>query len=83
MQSLFSLSQYHYYEGSDMTPMKEIELYKNKEIDQMAQQLFSLLAKAYPNLDMNERFSLEVYEFLDKLLIDNAIPEWLMISKVI
>lgn len=81
MQSLFSLSQYHYYEGSDMTPMKEIELYKNKEIDQMAQQLFTLLAKVYPNLHMNERFSLEVYEFLDKLLIDNAIPEWLMISK--
>ena len=41
MQSLFSLSQYHYYEGSDMTPMKEIELYKNKEIDQMAQRSYS------------------------------------------
>lgn len=81
MQSLFSLSQYHYYEGSDMTPRKEIELYKNKEVDQMGQQLFTLLAKAYPNLEMNERFILEVYEFLDKLLIDNAIPEWMAISK--
>lgn len=81
MQSLFSLSQYHYYEGSDMTPRKEIELYKNKEVDQMGRQLFTLLAKAYPNLEMNERFILEVYEFLDKLLIDNAIPEWMAISK--
>lgn len=81
MQSLFSLSQYHYYEGSDMTPMKEIELYKNKEVDRMAQQLLTILAKVYPNLDMQERFILEVYEFLDKLLIDNAIPEWMTISK--
>lgn len=81
MQSLFSLSQYHYYEGSDMTPKKEIELYKNKEVDQMAQQLLTILAKAYPNLDRQERFILEVYEFLDKLLIDNAIPEWLTIAK--
>lgn len=81
LQALFSLSQYHYYEGSEMTPKKEIELYKNREEDQMGQQLLALLAKAYPNLDRNERFILEVYEFLDKLLIDNAIPEWMMISK--
>lgn len=81
LQSLFSISQYHYYEESDMTPRKEIELYKNKEVDQMGQQLFTLLAKAYPHLEMNERFILEVYEFLAKLLIDNAIPEWMAISK--
>ena len=48
MQSLFSLSQYHYYEGSDMTPMKEIELYKNKEIDQMAQRVIHLIGKGLP-----------------------------------
>lgn len=47
----------------------------------MAQQLLTILAKAYPNLDRQERFILEVYEFLDKLLIDNAIPEWLTIAK--
>lgn len=81
LQALFSLSQYHYYEGSEMTPQKEIELYKNREEDQMGQQLLALLAEAYPNLNRNERFILEVYEFLDKLLIDNAIPEWMMISK--
>nr|WP_275695596.1 helix-turn-helix domain-containing protein [Fredinandcohnia sp. SECRCQ15] len=81
MQSLFSLSQYHYYEGSEMTPMKEVELYKEKEEYQMGNQLLTLLDNVYPNIDMNERFILEIYEFVDKLLIDNAIPEWMMISK--
>ncbi|UQZ84580.1 Anthrax toxin expression trans-acting positive regulator [Paenibacillus konkukensis] len=81
MQSLASLSQYHYYEGSEITPMKEIELYKEKEEYQMGNLLLTLLAKVYPNLDKEERFILEIYEFFDKLLIDNAIPEWMMISK--
>ncbi len=81
IQSQLSLSQYHYYEGSEMTPMRAVELFKDKEEYQMGNLLFALLAKVYPNMDMGERFILEVYEFFDKLLIDNAIPEWLMISK--
>ncbi|OAB47449.1 helix-turn-helix domain-containing protein [Paenibacillus antarcticus] len=81
MQSLASLSQYHYYEGSQITPMKEIELHKDKEEYQMGNLLLTQLAKVYPNLDMEERFILEIYAFFDKLLIDNAIPEWMMISK--
>ncbi|MGO4347654.1 helix-turn-helix domain-containing protein [Paenibacillus sp. MCAF9] len=81
MQSRVRLSQYHYYEGSEMTPMKEFELYKDKEEYQMGNLLFTLLAKVYPNMDMEERFTLEVYDFIDKLLMDNAIPEWMMISK--
>ncbi|WP_422658924.1 helix-turn-helix domain-containing protein [Paenibacillus sp. EC2-1] len=81
MQSRVSLSQYHYYEGSEMTPMKEVELHKDKEEYAMGNLLFTLLAEAYPNLDRGERFTLEVYEFFDKLLMDNAIPEWMMISK--
>ncbi|KMY52114.1 helix-turn-helix domain-containing protein [Peribacillus loiseleuriae] len=81
MQSLFSLSQYHYYEGSEMTPMKEVELHKDKEEYQMGNRLLTLLAKVYPNIDVKERFTLEIYEFFDKLLIDNAIPEWMTISK--
>lgn len=81
MQSLFSLSQYHYYEGSEMTPTKEVELYKDKEVYQMGHQLLTLLVKVYPNIDVKERFILAIYEFLDKLLIDNAIPEWMTISK--
>ncbi|WP_312149049.1 helix-turn-helix domain-containing protein [Paenibacillus odorifer] len=80
MQSMVSLSQYHYYEGSEITPMKEVELHKDKEEYQMGNLLLMLLAKVYPNLDMQERFILEIYGFFDKLLIGNAIPEWMMIS---
>lgn len=81
IQSRVSLSQYHYYEGSEMTPMKEVELHKDKEEYPMGNRLLTLLEKVYPNMDMEERFILEVYEFFDKLLMDNAIPEWMMISK--
>ncbi|OMD36802.1 helix-turn-helix domain-containing protein [Paenibacillus odorifer] len=81
MQSMVSLSQYHYYEGSEITPIKEVELHKDKEEYQMGNLLLMLLAKVYPNLDMQERFILEIYGFFDKLLIENAIPEWMMISK--
>ncbi|SFL31580.1 M protein trans-acting positive regulator (MGA) HTH domain-containing protein [Paenibacillus sp. 1_12] len=81
MQSLVSLSQYHYYEGSEITPIKEVELHKDKEEYQMGNLLLTLLAQVYPNLDMEKRLILEVYGFFDKLLIDNAIPEWMMISK--
>uniref|UniRef100_A9U780 Predicted protein n=1 Tax=Physcomitrium patens TaxID=3218 RepID=A9U780_PHYPA len=81
IQSRVSLSQYHYYEGSKMTPVIEAELHKDKEAYQMGNLLFTLLEKIYPNMDMEERFILEVYEFFDKLLMDNAIPEWMMISK--
>ncbi|OCT16399.1 transcriptional antiterminator BglG [Paenibacillus pectinilyticus] len=81
IQSRVSLSQYHYYEGSEMTPLKEVELYKDKEAYPMGNLLFTLLAKVYPNMDMEERFILEIYNFIDKLLMDNAIPEWMMISK--
>lgn len=81
IQSQVSLSQYHYYEGSEITPLQEVELHKDKEEYQMGNLLFTLLVKVYPNMDMGERFILEVYEFFDKLLIDNAIPEWMMISK--
>lgn len=81
IQSRVSLSQYHYYEGSEMTPMKEVELHKDKEEYPMGNLLFELLTKVYPNMDMGERFELEVYEFFDKLLMDDAIPEWMMISK--
>ncbi|WP_339314940.1 helix-turn-helix domain-containing protein [Paenibacillus sp. FSL R10-2734] len=81
MQSMVSLSQYHYYEGSEITPIKEVELHKDKEEYQMGNLLLMLLAKVYPNLDMHERFILEIYGFFDKLLIENAIPEWMMISK--
>ncbi|OZQ69296.1 transcriptional antiterminator BglG [Paenibacillus sp. VTT E-133280] len=81
MQSMVSLSQYHYYEGSEITPIKEVELHKDKEEYQMGNLLLLLLAKVYPNLDMHERFILEIYGFFDKLLIENAIPEWMMISK--
>ncbi|WP_238403742.1 helix-turn-helix domain-containing protein [Paenibacillus paridis] len=81
MQSRVSLSQYHYYEGSEMTPLKEVEVYKDKEDYPMGNLLFTILAKVYPNMDMEERFILEVYDFMDKLLMDNAIPEWMMISK--
>ncbi|WP_340010174.1 helix-turn-helix domain-containing protein [Paenibacillus sp. FSL H7-0690] len=80
IQSMVSLSQYHYYEGSEITPMKEVELHKDKEEYQMGNLLLMLLAKVYPNLDMQERFILEIYGFFDKLLIENAIPEWMMIS---
>ncbi|MEK4105448.1 helix-turn-helix domain-containing protein [Paenibacillus sp. FSL R10-2791] len=80
MQSMVSLSQYHYYEGSEITPMKEVELHKDKEEYQMGNLLLMLLAKVYPNLHMQERFILEIYGFFDKLLIENAIPEWMMIS---
>ncbi|MNO52727.1 Capsule synthesis positive regulator AcpB [compost metagenome] len=81
IQSMVSLSQYHYYEGSEITPIKEVELHKDKEEYQMGNLLLRLLAKVYPNLDMQERFILEIYGFFDKLLIENAIPEWMMISK--
>lgn len=81
MQSLVSLSQYHYYEGSEITPIQEVELHKDKDEYQMGNLLLSLLAKVYPNMDMQERFILEIYGFFDKLLIENAIPEWMMISK--
>jgi len=81
MHSLVSLSQYHYYEGSEITPIKEVELHKDKEEYQMGNLLLTLLAQVYPNLDMEERLKLEVYGFFDKLLIDNAIPEWMKISK--
>ncbi|MEC0134168.1 helix-turn-helix domain-containing protein [Paenibacillus odorifer] len=80
MQSMVSLSQYHYYEGSEITPMKEVELHKDKEEYQMGNLLLMLLAKVYPNLHIQERFILEIYGFFDKLLIENAIPEWMMIS---
>jgi hypothetical protein len=81
IQSMVSLSQYHYYEGSEITPIKEVELHKDKEEYQMGNLLLMLLAKVYPNLEMQERFILEIYGFFDKLLIENAIPEWMMISK--
>lgn len=81
MQSRVSLSQYHYYEGSEITPRQEVELHKDKEEYQMGNLLVALLQKVYPNMDMGERFILEVYEFFDKLLMDNAIPEWMMILK--
>ncbi|WHY16889.1 helix-turn-helix domain-containing protein [Paenibacillus sp. G2S3] len=81
MQAMVSLSQYHYYEGSEITPIKEVELHKDKEEYQMGNLLLMLLAKVYPNLDMHARFTLEIYGFFDKLLIENAIPEWMMISK--
>ncbi|WP_234969415.1 helix-turn-helix domain-containing protein [Bacillus massilinigeriensis] len=81
IQSQFSLSQYHYYEGSEMTPTQEAELYKDKEAYQMGNELLALLAKVYPNIDRQVRFISKLYEFFDKLLIDNAIPEWMMISK--
>ncbi|MFX3632451.1 MAG: helix-turn-helix domain-containing protein [Candidatus Pristimantibacillus sp.] len=81
IQSQVSLSQYHYYEGSEITPIKEVELHKDKEEYQMGNLLLTLLAQVYPNLDTEERLILEIYGFFDKLLIDNAIPEWMMISK--
>ncbi|MFS0855673.1 helix-turn-helix domain-containing protein [Paenibacillus taichungensis] len=81
IQSQVSLSQYHYYEGSEITPMKEVELHKDKEEYQMGNLLLKLLANVYPNLETEERFLLEIYAFFDKLLIDNAIPEWMMISQ--
>lgn len=81
LQSRASLSQYHYYEGSAMTPMREVELRKDREAYRMGNLLIALLATEYPNMDMEERFILEVYDFFDKLLMDNAIPEWMMISK--
>lgn len=81
MQSMFSLSQYNYYDGLKMATIKEVELRKDKEEYQMVNQFLTLLVGFYPNLDMKERFILEVYEFFDKLLIDNAIPELMSISK--
>jgi hypothetical protein len=81
MQSQVSLSQYHYYEGSEITPMKEVELHKDKEEYQMGNLLLELLSNIYSNLEMEERFILEIYAFFDKLLIDNAIPEWMIISQ--
>ncbi|TCP18734.1 BglG family transcriptional antiterminator [Scopulibacillus darangshiensis] len=81
MQSMFSLSQYNYYDGSETAPIKEVELRKNKEVYQMVNRFLTLLVKVYPNIDMKERFILEIYEFFDKLLIDNAIPELLLVSK--
>ncbi|WP_245339410.1 helix-turn-helix domain-containing protein [Paenibacillus shirakamiensis] len=81
IQSLVSLSQYHYYEGSDITPNQEIELHKAREEYSMGNLLIKLLTDAFPNLDTSERFTLEVYGFFDKLLIDNAIPEWMLISQ--
>ncbi|GAF08292.1 helix-turn-helix domain-containing protein [Paenibacillus pini] len=81
IQSLVSLSQYHYYEGSEITPVKEIELHKDQEEYRMGNLLIKLLTEIFPNLDAGERFILEVYGFFDKLLIENAIPEWMMISQ--
>ncbi|MCR8658533.1 helix-turn-helix domain-containing protein [Paenibacillus endoradicis] len=81
IQSQVSLSQYHYYEGSEITPVKEVKLHEDKEEYQMGNLLISLLSKAYPALDKEERFILEIYGFFDRLLIDNAIPEWMTISK--
>ncbi|QCJ41135.1 HTH domain-containing protein [Bacillus sp. S3] len=81
MQSMFSLSQYNDYDGSETASMKEVELRNNKEVSQMVNRFLTLLVEVYPNIDMNERFLLEIYEFFDKLLIDNAIPELLLISK--
>ncbi|MCM3755859.1 helix-turn-helix domain-containing protein [Sporosarcina aquimarina] len=81
MQSMFSLSQYNYYDGTNSARSKEVELRKSKEEFLMVNQFLALLLRHYPNLDMKERFVLEVYEFFDKLLIDNAIPEWMAISK--
>lgn len=79
LQSMFSLSQYNYYEEFETT--KEIKSYKSKEEFEMANQFLVLLVEFFPNLDMKERFILEVYEFFDKLLIDNAIPELVVILK--
>lgn len=81
MQSMVSLSQYNYYDGSEMALRKEAEMYKNKEVHQMADQFLTILVEAYPNIDVKERFIWELYEFFDKLLIDNAIPELLLISQ--
>lgn len=80
MQSLFSTSQYNYYDHSIMVKVKEAERSKNKLEHQMVERFLSLLLKVYPNLNMNERFLWEIDEFFDKLLIDNAIPELMLNS---
>ncbi|AMW97962.1 transcriptional antiterminator BglG [Rummeliibacillus stabekisii] len=81
MQSQFSLSQYHYYEGSEMTPIKEIELYRNKPEFHMGNELISLLTDYYVHIEEKEQFQLEIYKFFEKLLIDNAIPGWMAVTK--
>lgn len=80
MQSLFSTSQYNYYDHSIMVKVKEAERGKNKVEYQMVDRFLSLLLEVYPNLNMNERFLWEIDEFFDKLLIDNAIPELMLNS---
>lgn len=81
IQSMISLSQYNDHDESETAPMKEAKLRTNEEVYQMVDRFLTILVETYSNIDVNERFTLELHEFFDKLLIDNALPELLLISK--
>ncbi|MFJ7934382.1 helix-turn-helix domain-containing protein [Sporosarcina sp. NPDC096371] len=79
LQAMFSLSQYNNYEESEIETVQEVQ--RQQEEYEMADQLLRLVIERYPHVDLTERFYSEIYEFFDKLFIDNAIPEWMSISQ--
>ncbi|KHF31996.1 Capsule synthesis positive regulator AcpB [Paenibacillus sp. P1XP2] len=81
LQSMFSLSQYH---GKDGFPVFGGRALASEQEDdtgsRMSGLLISILENAFPALNASSRFLAEIREFMDKLRIDNAIPELMAVS---
>ncbi|MGE6226737.1 helix-turn-helix domain-containing protein [Paenibacillus chitinolyticus] len=82
LQSLCSLSQYHYRNEREMALMQEEALHRNEEPKyRMINNLLPLLRETFPSLAVGHRFVMEMCEFFEKLMIDNAVPELMEVSK--
>ncbi|BFH64365.1 helix-turn-helix domain-containing protein [Paenibacillus azoreducens] len=81
LQSMFNLSQYHDKDGlnifEEKAPPSEGG---DREENRMSGLLIAVLAEAFPALNLGPRFLAEIREFVDKLRIDNAIPELMAVS---
>ncbi|WP_339220668.1 helix-turn-helix domain-containing protein [Paenibacillus sp. FSL W7-1332] len=84
LQAMFSLGQYNYYDEAKVSAMLSREKANLMQIEEEKYQIindFLMLAlAAFPAIDMNDRFILEIGDFFEKLRLENALPDLIAIS---
>ncbi|GIO30404.1 hypothetical protein J2TS6_15450 [Paenibacillus albilobatus] len=81
LQSMFSLSQYHGKDGfAHLDEESGGTESGDDEESRMSGLLIPILAETFPALNIGSRFLAEIREFMEKLRIDNAIPELMAVS---
>ncbi|WP_106769674.1 helix-turn-helix domain-containing protein [Paenibacillus faecalis] len=83
-QALFSHNQYNYYDEAKKAAMLSIEKEKltrlTEEKYQMVNHFLMFALEAYPAIDATDRLIWEISEFFEKMLVENAIPDFVYIS---